>query len=232
MTGLTYSQFAEKIIAAGYTPRDCQRLHWQIIGGPRLVNVWAHTANGFTFQVEGMGVVRHSSIEKAIDAADGIYMLGTPNGRPSEKYRRRIKKLLFAAKPECHYCGAKLKDLSVSVLEHNIPLSKGGTSERSNLVLSCIRCDQAKGTKMPHEFMPERVDGAKPQPAEVAAPAPATDRPTLTSDQVKAVINVFAAKCEALQQEIAEHEEAIAVAKSTINAMLGCQHVIRGAEAF
>lgn len=181
MAGLTYSQFAEKIIAAGYTPRDCQMLHWQIIGGPRLVNVWPHTQNGFCFQVEGMSVTRNSSIDRAIEAADGIYQLGTPNGRPTERYRKRIKKRLFGAKPQCHYCGKQLADLSVSVLEHNIPLCKGGTSERSNLVLACIPCDRAKGDKMPNDFNPERaVEQPVVTPPVVAAEPPAklpVDRP-------------------------------------------------------
>lgn len=57
---------------------------------------------------------------------------------------RRIKTLLFALDPYCAYCGTEL-NLYACVLEHVIPLSRGGLNSLSNIVLSCADCDESKG---------------------------------------------------------------------------------------
>lgn len=45
----------------------------------------------------------------------------------------------------CHYCTDSLP-LKQVTLDHVIPLSKGGTNDDENLVLSCLKCNGAKGT--------------------------------------------------------------------------------------
>lgn len=59
---------------------------------------------------------------------------------------------------ECFFCDADLfcvtcnpemvgrKDIRPATLEHIVPLNKGGTYEAHNLSLSCMRCNNAKGT--------------------------------------------------------------------------------------
>lgn len=42
----------------------------------------------------------------------------------------------------CHYCGKFDGDLTI---DHLIPLSRGGTNERSNLVAACSACNSEKG---------------------------------------------------------------------------------------
>lgn len=227
---MTFQQFTAMVIAAGFTPKGCSNTHWQILGGPRLINVWPMTKRGFVFQVDGMKAVVGGNLEAALDAADGVYKPGDPNGRPSEKFRRRTKRRLFAADPSCNYCKTPLKDMDAARLDHNIPLSKGGTSEASNLVLACVDCDTKKGNMMPDEFLvPDR--SVSPV-ANSADETPQPEIPMLTQDQVDAVLGVFKAKITALQQEIADHEAAIEKARQSINSMIACGSVIRDAEVF
>ena len=58
----------------------------------------------------------------------------------------------------CAYCGELLyssfdKDVHV---EHKLPVSRGGTSYISNIVLSCSKCNWEKGTKTHEEFLQAR----------------------------------------------------------------------------
>ena len=55
----------------------------------------------------------------------------------------------------CVYCGATDKPFN---LDHFHPKSKGGSDRVSNLVLSCVECNQAKGDKLPAEFLSDRLD--------------------------------------------------------------------------
>lgn len=53
----------------------------------------------------------------------------------------------------CYYCGCQLAiELTV---DHLIPLSRGGTWERANLVCSCILCNLSKGSMTEAEFRQE-----------------------------------------------------------------------------
>ncbi|MBD2181026.1 HNH endonuclease [Planktothrix sp. FACHB-1355] len=55
----------------------------------------------------------------------------------------------------CVYCGVTNKPFN---LDHFHPKSKGGSDRVSNLVLSCVECNQAKGDKLPAEFLSDRLD--------------------------------------------------------------------------
>lgn len=46
----------------------------------------------------------------------------------------------------CVYCGEP-----ATTADHVIPVSRGGTDDRSNLVAACAICNGAKGDKMPAE---------------------------------------------------------------------------------
>ena len=51
----------------------------------------------------------------------------------------------------CHYCGNKFsKDLLT--MDHIIPLSRGGTSERFNIVPACKDCNNKKKNLLPAEW--------------------------------------------------------------------------------
>ena len=55
----------------------------------------------------------------------------------------------------CVYCQATDKPFN---LDHFHPKSRGGSDRVSNLVLSCAACNEAKGNKLPAEFLSDRPD--------------------------------------------------------------------------
>ena len=50
----------------------------------------------------------------------------------------------------CVYCGRRGGRLG---LDHLVPVSRGGTSELSNLVTACVACNSAKGARTPQEWL-------------------------------------------------------------------------------
>ncbi|KKR09567.1 MAG: hypothetical protein UT43_C0017G0018 [Parcubacteria group bacterium GW2011_GWC1_39_29] len=50
----------------------------------------------------------------------------------------------------CQYCGRKAPEV-VFHIDHIYPISKGGTSNKNNLTLSCDECNIGKGNKI-YEF--------------------------------------------------------------------------------
>ncbi len=50
----------------------------------------------------------------------------------------------------CQYCGHKFDAKSLTC-DHIIPRSRGGTTEWTNIVTSCIHCNLKKGDKLPDE---------------------------------------------------------------------------------
>lgn len=55
------------------------------------------------------------------------------------------------AKGRCHYCGAAVP-ASELTMDHVIPLSRGGKSEKANLVTACKDCNTKKKEWMPLEW--------------------------------------------------------------------------------
>ena len=58
----------------------------------------------------------------------------------------------------CYYCGELLYSSFVDYfhLEHKTPVSRGGSSDISNIVLSCATCNYKKGTKTHEEYLQSR----------------------------------------------------------------------------
>ena len=66
-------------------------------------------------------------------------------------HRRRISlrlrfEVLAAAGFRCEYCGRRPPEAVLQV-DHRIPVSRGGTNDRSNLVASCTACNLGKHDK-------------------------------------------------------------------------------------
>jgi 5-methylcytosine-specific restriction endonuclease McrA len=56
----------------------------------------------------------------------------------------------------CYYCGTPFFDNTLNAeyhIDHKIPLSRGGTNDISNLVISCPVCNLSKHTKTTGEFL-------------------------------------------------------------------------------
>ncbi len=63
----------------------------------------------------------------------------------------------------CGYCGHKFGSSELN-LEHIIPRSRGGKTDWSNVITTCIPCNLKKGNRLPHEAgMDLLVRPSKPQ---------------------------------------------------------------------
>jgi len=51
----------------------------------------------------------------------------------------------------CYYCGAKVGRENLT-MDHVIPLSRGGTSSRDNIVPACKECNNKKKYMLPVEW--------------------------------------------------------------------------------
>lgn len=62
----------------------------------------------------------------------------------------RYRKLFLAQKGKCYLCGEPLTAINCSV-DHVMPISKGGSKEKENLLLAHQPCNGAKGNRLPHK---------------------------------------------------------------------------------
>ena len=51
----------------------------------------------------------------------------------------------------CHYCGQAIPPKQLT-MDHVVPLSRGGTSTKANLVTTCKDCNNRKKTMLPLEW--------------------------------------------------------------------------------
>lgn len=70
------------------------------------------------------------------------------NGRSGVKFSRR--NVFLRDDFTCQYCGKRF-DAKHLTCDHLIPRSRGGITEWTNIVTSCIYCNLQKGDKLPEE---------------------------------------------------------------------------------
>lgn len=64
----------------------------------------------------------------------------------------------------CCYCGKQFPTSDLN-LEHVVPKSRGGKTDWSNIVTSCVRCNLRKGSRLPQEArMRLLIKPSKPRP--------------------------------------------------------------------
>lgn len=68
---------------------------------------------------------------------------------PGKHTAQDIRLKLQAQENKCHYCK---KELTKYHVDHVIPLSRGGSNDPSNLVITCPTCNLRKGNKTPEEW--------------------------------------------------------------------------------
>ena len=69
-----------------------------------------------------------------------------PPRRKKQNTRKRL-----TGREVCAYCGVKLSKYTATI-DHVIPLSRGGTDFKGNLVWCCKKCNQNKGSKLLSEW--------------------------------------------------------------------------------
>lgn len=73
------------------------------------------------------------------------------NGRPPRSVWWVLRQAVLERDDyTCVYCGRRGGRLG---LDHLLPVSRGGTSEMSNLVTACVACNSAKGARTPQEWL-------------------------------------------------------------------------------
>lgn len=93
-----------------------------------------------------------------------LYYRANPEKARELDHRRRARKrnaegsftkedvqlMLRQQKNKCWYCQKKLN--GKYHIDHRIPLSRGGSNNPSNLVLTCPKCNLSKNDRLPHEW--------------------------------------------------------------------------------
>lgn len=63
----------------------------------------------------------------------------------------------------CHYCGGKFAPAKLT-MDHVIPLARGGTSAKSNLVPACLGCNREKKLRAPVDDAFEELEKERKNP--------------------------------------------------------------------
>ena len=71
--------------------------------------------------------------------------------RKSDWWRARI------AEGHCHYCQKKFKPEELT-MDHVVPVARGGTSTRGNVVPACRACNAAKKLETPAESLMRELE--------------------------------------------------------------------------
>jgi 5-methylcytosine-specific restriction protein A len=64
------------------------------------------------------------------------------------------------AKGLCHYCGKKFAAGELT-MDHTVPVARGGTSSKGNVVPACKKCNQEKKLSTPVEEALKRIADEK-----------------------------------------------------------------------
>lgn len=105
-------------------------------------------------------------ILKKYDLYDYINITITDEGTTISSFRNRVSKkvkdkILFDASLICQYCSEQ-KMPNELVVDHFIPLSKGGDNSDDNLICCCVRCNTYKKDILPDDFVSRSHSFLKP----------------------------------------------------------------------
>lgn len=93
---------------------------------------------------------RWKAISRAVCARRRARKLAAPGSFNADD----LASILKAQKHRCWWCNRKLTKYHA---DHLIPLARGGTNGRENIVASCPACNMKKGSKMPWEMDDPRL---------------------------------------------------------------------------
>ena len=69
-----------------------------------------------------------------------------------QKHKMR-QEIWHAQNGLCHYCAKAIPSSAQATFDHKKPKSRGGTSQRENLVVACSKCNSTKGARDHYEFV-------------------------------------------------------------------------------
>ena len=91
------------------------------------------------------------------DDSKPFYMLDPEHTDPARLRRERDKARELRksqwwkqklGKGECHYCGGRFKPSELT-MDHVVPLARGGSSSKGNIVACCAACNRKKRLDTP-----------------------------------------------------------------------------------
>lgn len=143
-----WREFEERVVAAGLRPRNCGQGHWRIEGGLNDINWYPFSVKRTIYvnNTVARASIRGGGMERAIAAANdpgAIPMVPKQERAPRGK-NRGWRRQMLAFRPFCHWCRTRL-DEKTATTDHLVPIARGGTDDDDNKVLSCSKCNQARG---------------------------------------------------------------------------------------
>lgn len=109
------------------------------------------------------GIQRISGLQSAITVRSIVAIKGTEHLTRSERAPVLSRQLLFARDNyRCGYCFQQY-DVKLLEMEHIVPKAQGGKNTWTNLVTSCLHCNDIKGNRTPEQAdMPLRLNAYIP----------------------------------------------------------------------
>lgn len=135
----------------GISARECTPYHWQVTGGPLLVNVYPTQRRihvGGTTSGERADLTPRQIVALAFTPPP-VVPLERRASRAHDKAKRSYKRRRMEAGPcYCRWCGVLLRWNTVT-LDHVVPLARAGQDTHANWCLACLACNQRRGHDMP-----------------------------------------------------------------------------------
>ena len=145
-----WGKWSKAVIESGFDPEKKSREHWQIRGGPMLVNYYPFARKGPKAYVAG---TTGGTVVRCFEDLLAMAQTAPPTGGVAGKDTRRsnyktAKRRMLNRNPHCWVCGREL-DESTATLDHYIPLHRGGLDNHNNWRLACEECNRRRGSDMP-----------------------------------------------------------------------------------
>jgi 5-methylcytosine-specific restriction endonuclease McrA len=119
---------------------------------------WRELSN--EIKAEPSGIINTPSFKVVIP---DVIALRTFDGLPKSEVKFTRRNIYEHYEYKCAYCGIKFNTSDLN-LEHVIPRSRGGKTDWTNIVTSCIPCNLKKGNRLPEEaHMKLLVQPTKPK---------------------------------------------------------------------
>ncbi|OJT01205.1 HNH endonuclease [Marinobacter nauticus] len=122
--------------------------HYQLKGGPMLVNWYPFSANRTAYVKSTKKGVKQATPEQVVKMAFSAPEVQAEKVTRNSGKAKRAKARLLKKCPFCHWCNCPLT-AETATLEHIIPLKRGGLDHHNNMTLACEKCNHGRGHDMP-----------------------------------------------------------------------------------
>lgn len=98
------------------------------------------------------------SVDLGIEGIRRIFDEEAPRPRKRKSTGKRLRFSVFARDNfTCRYCGRQSDKVEL-VIDHLIPVSRGGTNDQENLITACVECNQGKADTILSQAAPTEED--------------------------------------------------------------------------